>query len=361
MALEIVPSRVLLGVYADTRFDAESNYFRNLGGFDSNVVQFTGEEILFEKLAPAGREIAPFILPTNVGRPVYKRKGSAAKSFKPAYVKPRDPVVPQEQFTRRPGNLYDAAPKTPQQNRDAEIAAITQKHKSVIERRLEWMASQAMLYGGYSVDFLDGPSVNVLFDRDATLSITKTTDLWTDSYDILGDIQNFIDRQSRAPFGGITSRMTIGRDVWAVMQKNEGLLKLMDLTVKNSDVDLPRGLIPTVGAPNAEFKRLGTVSGLEIVLYNDFYEDNAGNQVDYMNSRDILLTTGNVGGVMAYGAIMDHDADLQAIPVFPKMWKNEDPSAIHIMHQSAPLAVLVNPNRTLRARVVEEDSNSAGS
>ena len=42
----------------------------------------------------------------------------------------------------------------------------------------------------------------------------------------------------------------------------------------------------------------------------------------------------------------------QPLPVFPKMWDEDDPSATILMTQSAPLMVPVNPNNTLRARVL---------
>lgn len=360
MAIEVLPTQELLAVYADSRLAIPQTFWRDLGGFSVNVRQSTTEDIIFEKLDLPGREIAPFIVPNNTGRPIFKRKGSTAKLFRPAYIKPRDSVRPSEQFSRRPGDLFTAVPRTPQQNWDSEVAAILAKHREAIERRWEWMAAQAILYGQVTIDYLDGPSVTVDFDRDPSLTVIKTSNLWTDTYDILGDLQVFIDRVNKAPFGGIASRLTIGREVWPVMQKNEGLLKLMDLNVRGSNVNMERGLIPTVGAPQTNVAKVAQIGTLEVFLYSDFYQDDAGNQVDFMNPRDIVLTTGDVGGVMCFGAIQDAKAGLAPLPVFPKMWENEDPSAMYIMTQSAPLAVLPNPNRTFRARVVEEDSNSAG-
>lgn len=362
MAITILPSRTLLGVYRDERLETPSKFWWDLGGFGRRTVQSTREEIVFEKLPVPNREVAPFVLPTNTGRPIYKRRGSTAKSFKPAYIKPKDAVVPQEQFQRRPGNLFDDVPKTPQQNRDAEIVDIVAKHKSAIDRRWEWMCAQAMIYSQVQIDYEDGPSVTVDYGRDSNLTVVKTTDLWTSSYDITGDLQVFKDRMAKAAFGGQAVNLVVGREVWPVMQDNEGLQKRMDLNVRNSEVNLKRGLIPTVGAPESPAVFVGTIDGLlNVWVYSDFYEDDSGNQVDFMNPRDIVLTAGDPGGIMCFGAILDHDADLQAQAVFPKMWKNEDPSAIYVMHQSAPLPVMPFPNRTLHARVVEEDSNSAGS
>ena len=362
MAITILPSRTLLGIYRDDRLAVPQTFWRELGGFNRRTVQSTREEIIFEKIDVPGRELAPFVLPTNTGRPIYKRRGSTARSFKPAYIKPRDAVVPQEQFSRRPGDLFTDVPRTPQANRDAEIVDIAQRHRTAIERRWEWLCAQAVIHGQVTIEYEDGPTATVNYDRDPSLTVIKTTDLWTSSYDITGDLQRFKDRMAKAPFGAQAVNLVVGVEVWPVMQQNEGLLKRMDLNVRNSEVNLRRGLIPTVGAPESPASFVGTIDGLlNVWVYSDFYEDDAGNQVDFMNPRDIVMTAGDPGGVMAFGAIMDHDADLQALPVFPKMWKNEDPSAIYVMHQSAPLPVMPFANRTFHARVVDEDSNSAGS
>lgn len=362
MAITILPSRTLLGVYRDPRLETPSKFWWDLGGFGRRTVQSTREEIVLEKLPNFTREIAPFVLPTNTGRPIYKRRGSEARSFRPAYIKPKDPVVPQEQFARRPGDLFTDVPKTPQQNRDAEIVDIVAKHKDAIERRYEWMCAQAMIYSQVTAEYEEGPSVTLSFGRDSNLTVIKTTDLWTDTYDITGDLQNFKDRMAKATLGGTAVNLVVGREVWPVMQSNQGLEKRMDTNIKNSDVNLKRGLIPTVGAPESPAQFVGTIDGLlNVWVYDDFYQDNAGNQVPYMNPRDIVLTAGDPGGVFAFGAILDHDADLQAIDIFPKMWRQEDPSAIFVMHQSAPMAYMPTPNKTLHARVVTEDSNSAGS
>ncbi len=356
--LTILQPRELLGVYRDERFASPSNYWRSLGGFNGNPFFSKTQNIVFEKI-DSERKVAPFVLPQNTGRPTYKRRGSEAKSFTPAYIKPRDPVVPGEQFTRRPGNLLDDAPRSPQENWDAEVAAILGHHRSIIERRWELMCAQAMIYAKVQVDYEDGPSVVVDFDRDASLTEIKAANFWSETYDIERDIQEYLNRMANAEFGGLGATMTVGREVWPVMQRNEGLMEHMDTTLRGENATLRRGLIPPTTA-DSPFVEVGSIGTLRVVLYNDFYEDDAGNQVDFMNPRDILISAAQPGGVMAFGAILDAKAGLQPVPVFSKMWEQEDPSALNIMTQSAPLPIAVNPNRTFHARVVEEDSNSGG-
>lgn len=357
-ALTILNPRELLGVYRDDRFASPSNYWRNLGGFNANTFRSTRPDITFEKI-DSERKIAPFVQPTTTGKPTYKRRGSIAKTFTPAYIKPRDAVVPGEMFTRRPGNLFDDQPKTPQENWDAEVAAVLAFHRSIIDRRWELMAAQAMIYGKVQVDYEDGPSVVVDYARDDDLTEIKTTNFWDENHDIERDLQEYLDRMANAKFGGIGATLTVGREVWPVMQRNEGLMEHMDTTLRGENATIKRGLIPSI-TPDSPFQVVGTIGSLTVVLYNDFYEDANDNQVDFMNPRDIVLSAANPGGVMAFGAINDADAGLQALPVFSKMWKQEDPSGVNIMTQSAPLPIAVNPNRTFHARVVEEDSNSGG-
>lgn len=354
--LTILSPRALLGVFRDSRLATVTNYWRARGGFDTNIFQSDKQAIIFEKITET-REVAPFVLPTNTGRPSYRRRGSEARSFTPAYIKPRDPVIPSEQFTRRPGNLFDDAPRTPQQNFDDEVATILQHHRTIIERRWELMCSQAMIYGKVLVEYENGPTVTVDYGRDTALTDIKASGFWDDTTDIPAALQEYLDAMANAEFGGRGAVVTIGREVWRVMRKNSSLLELMDTQMKNSDASFARSLIEA-RTPDAPWTVVGTLPGLTFVLYEDFYVDNSGAQVDIMNPRDLVISAQDVGGVMAFGAILEA-RNLRPQAVFPKMWEAEDPSALNIMTQSAPLPIQVFPNRTFHARPVQEDSNSA--
>lgn len=357
MSLEIVSPRALLGVYRDQRLETVTNYWRNLG-FGNRTFLSTAQNIIFEKIM-GNRTVANFGLPQNPGRPSYKRRGSEAKSFAPAYIKLRDPVVPAEQFGRRPGNLFDDTPATPEQNWDAEIADILKHHRETIERRQELMAFQAVTYGKVLVEYPDGPTAEIDFGRDTALTDIKVSGFWDTTTDVVAGFQEYIDAMANAAFGGRGSLVTMGREVWRVLRKNESLLELMDTNMRGGEgVNIARALVAS-RTPDAPWSVVGSVGDLALVVYEDFYEDDAGNQVDIMDPRDIVITSANYDAVMAYGAILDARAGLRALPVFTKMWESEDPSAINLMTQSAPLPIVVNPNRSFHARVVQEDSNSA--
>jgi hypothetical protein len=275
--------------------------------------------------------------------------------FKPAYIKPKDSVNPTEQFDRQPGDLFSDQPRTPQQNYDAEVANILAHHRGIIDRRWEWLAAQAAIYGKVTVEYEDGTAVVVDFGRDAGQTVIKTAgNYWGDSgVSILDDVQAWADTMTVAEFGGIPNRLTVGGDVWKVMRKDEQLLAEMDLTRRgNTETNIRTG-ITLAESRDSNVRFVGSVGAdIDIFVYSDFYQNDAGSQVPYMSPKDIVLTTPDVGGIPAFGAIPDVGAQLQALPVYPKMWNENDPSGTFIMSQSAPLYISVNPNRTFRARVV---------
>lgn len=354
MAIAPLPTRDLLGVYRDPRLAAPSTYWRDLC-FTGTPHQSTRQEIIFEKIT-ARRRVAPFVRPQNTGKAIYRRQGSKAQLFTPAYIKPKDPVVPGEQFARQIGDLFTETPRTPEQNFQNEVGNVMAFHRETIDRRWEWMAAQAAIYGEVTVEYEDGPSVVVDFGRDAGHDVIKATGFWSDpDYPILDDIQAWADTMTVAEFGGIPNRLTVGGEVVPFLKKNKQIIEEMSNQRRgNPDIAMKTGLV-LPGDRNANVRYLGTVgAGIDVYAYTDFYENDAGTAVPFLNPKDVVLTTPNVDGVMAFGAIVDVDANLQAMPVFPKMWKENDPSAMMIMTQSAPLPISVFPNRTFRSRVLDD-------
>jgi hypothetical protein len=221
------------------------------------------------------------------------------------------------------------------------------------------MAAQAVIYAKVLVEYPDGPTVEVDFGRDSALTDIKVSGFWDTTTDVVAGFQEYTDAMAVAEFGARGSVVTMGREVWRVLRKNQSLLEMMDTNMRGGEgVNIARGLIAS-RTPEAPWSVVGAVNDLALVVYEDFYEADDGSLVDIMNPRDLVITAADYGGVMAFGAILDAKAGLAAQAVFPKMWESEDPSALNIMTQSAPLPISVHPNRSFHARVVQEDSNSA--
>jgi hypothetical protein len=296
------------------------------------------------------RKLAPFVAPTSQGRPIYS-EGSNVTRIKPAYIKPKDPVNPNRMIQRRPGELLPgAAAQSPQARFNAVVADIQREHREAIERRWEWMAAQAVLNGTVTLSGENYPERVVDFGRNAenTVTLADGTRWDQDGADIIGNIETWRTQVRRAKFGGPTNRLTVGATAWEWMRKNTALLKQLDTQIRGTDANFVTGI-----REGLDVEYVGKLSGtLDVYVYSDYYEQEDGTSIPFMDPRDVVLTGPNVNGVRAFGAILDNKANFNALPIFPKMWSEDDPPVVFCMAQSAPLMIPVNPNNTLRARVV---------
>lgn len=344
IAHQIYDTATLLGVYRD--MPSASTYFLDLG-FGSSVT-FEDEFIDFEKLV-GNRKLAPFVAPTAQGVPIYSQ-GSEVTRLKPAYVKPKDAVEPSRLFKRAPGNLLGNNTQNPLARYNALVAAIMQDHREAIERRWEWLAARALIDGKVTIEDDRYPARVVDFKRDASHTVTLTgTARWGQAdAKIIGNIESWRGKVRNAKFGGPTNRMTVASDVWDVMRADPEVLKQLDTQIRGTSMDVNIGI-----REGSQVEYIGKLSNtLELWINSDYYELPNGTTAPYMEPGTVLLSGPNVMGVRAFGAIVDKKANFQATPVFPKMWEQEDPSATFIMTQSAPLMVPVNPNNTLKAKVL---------
>lgn len=341
--MDLYTSTDLLGVVETVQ--PEVSFW--LPNFFGRVVNFTTEEIAFDKIA-RNRTLAPFVAPNVQGKPM-RRQGYKTDSFKPAYIKPKDPVTPSEMFYRRAGESLGAAQMSPSERWDAAVAAILANHRRGIERRWEWMACQAALYGAVTVEGEDYPSTTVDFGRKSTHTITLTgTATWDGAdADILGDME----RWAQIIFedtGLVVSRLTVSPDVWAVMRQDAAVKALFETR---------RGSLSKAetGPLDASLSRAVAVIGeFEVWTYSDTYiDEKTGTPQKFMPDGTVFMGHAQgLEGVQAFGAILDNKAGLQPLSIFSKMWDNEDPSVTYVMSQSAPLMIPVQPDATLLAHVL---------
>ncbi len=347
MAIEIRPqdTAALLGKYRWV--PAPENYFRNL--LASSVYTSTDEWIYFDKLTDT-RKLAPLVIPMAQGRAMYDQASNLAR-FKPAYIKAKDPISPERAIKRRPGeDLLSPNVMTPYTRFLQILGDILRVHREGVENRMEWLFAEAAMYGKVTLAGPDYPTTIVDFQRDPSHTITLAgANLWSNVDAPIVDMLNtWVEKIRRAQFGGPVTRITIGKNVVAPFLANKQVQATRNLLIRGTD-----------GVPPASIRRGNPYSEMmfkfgnyEIWTTSDWYTKTDGTIGEYMNPNGVLLTGPNVNFVECYGAILDTDANLQALPVFIKQWKNEDPSVTYVMTQSAPLAVPVNPNNTLFATVL---------
>ncbi|MBT9159039.1 MAG: hypothetical protein DDT26_00288 [Dehalococcoidia bacterium] len=342
MAFEIIETHELIGVVET--FHQPNTYWLDLC-FPTEF-RSQSEYIDFD-LVDKGRRLAPFVAPNVQGQPLVQR-GEAIRKFRPAYIKPKDAVDPARLLQRKAGERI-GGDMSPKQREDAIVADILLEHTNGIWRRWEWMAARAIIDGAVVVQGENYPRVQVGFGRNAANTKVLTLGArWSEATATpLDDLENWMtEMHQRAGF--TPTRVTMGLSAWRAFFKNAAVEKMLD-TRRGSANTLETG--PGNGRP-FQYRGSLTSNGLEIFTYNDVYEDNTGVLQPFMSPNDIVMTSPAVDGVRAFGAIMDRKAQWAALPIFPKMYEQEDPSGLFLLTQSAPLMIPKRPDATMRVTVL---------
>jgi hypothetical protein len=312
-------------------------------------INFEQEHIDFDVVDQQNRRLAPFVSPLVQGK-VQTELGYSTKRFKPAYIKPKDVVDPTKLLKRRAGEALMGS-LSMEARREAYVAQKLREHREMIDRRFEWMAARAIIDGAVTVAGEDYPTQVVDFQRNGNRTITLSGGaLWT-AAGTSSPYSNFETwfQLIQASTGYIVDRITMGTLAWNALRVHADTLDRLDTNFRGSSLQIERD--PLVQAQIARL--VGNVSGVPIYVYSQVYTDDAGNSVNMLDQRDVVLTaSAGIEGMRCFGGIMDKKAGYQPATYFPKMWEQEDPSVEYLMTQSAPLMVPLRADCTLRARVV---------
>lgn len=345
MAFDLYSTAALLGVVRV--IPVESQYW--LDNFFGRQINFTEEQIMFDRIE-TNRRIAPFVSPVVQGR-VMRSQGYETRAFRPAYAKPKHIVDPNRVFARQAGEDLGGS-ATPAQRWNAAVVENIAEERRVLQRLFNWMAAMAVIHGKVTITGEDYPTQVVDFGRDPRLTrILAGTARWGEPdakpLDDIKELRTIGYQKS----GSVLNRLTMGIEAFDRFFASQDVKDLLkgDQRVTTSDSQLS-----ALGSTDTPYEYRGVLQGangqgrVEIYTYNEQYEDAAGNTVDYMSPYDVIGTGGGIQGVRCFGAIRDKRAGLQALPIFPKMWDQEDPSLTYTMSQSAPLMVPANTNNSFR-------------
>lgn len=310
--------------------------------FFPDEMTFTTEAIAMDEISEDYRRLAPFVAPNVQGR-VAKQDGFRTVSYKPAYVKPKDVVDPNNNmFVRRPGEALTTGTMSPEQRFEATVAQLLRNQRTKIDNRLEWMAAKVIQNGEVTIDGVDYPQVTIDFNRDASLTgVLVGTAQWDDSAaNPLGDIKT-MNSASNALCGATGHRLIFGADAWdsfsAWMFANE--IKMLNNDYRGSDSEITMFSNGYEGLEYMGRVRGSNGAGFDCWVYSSKYTDDDGVQQDMMDQDTVVGVSSMVNGVQAFGAIRDRKAGLAPLRYFPKMWDVDDPSVTYLMTQSAPLMV----------------------
>lgn len=316
-----------------------------LDRFFPTIQSETSEEIHFD-LETAFEGLAPFVSPVVEGK-IMTNLGYSTKTFRPAYIKPKNVFEAGAALKRAIGETLLGS-MSPQQRMQILVAQTLANHRAMIRRRLEWMASSALRLGSITITGDLYPTTVVSFGRTAGLTVTLSGGtLWTAAgVHPLTDLKTWA-ALILAASGSDAIDVVMDLGAWNVFSEHADIIARLDMY---------RGLAqpPTLNQ-NVIVQRngvlKGSIDGFNIWVYSGRYKNDSGTVTPILPNGTVLMV-GAVDGVQAYGAIQDEEAGLQALPYFSKSWLVPDPGRRFIMTQSAPLVVPYRTDATLAATVL---------
>lgn len=321
-----------------------------LRSFFPTVKTSTSEIIAFD-IDEKKRYLAPFVHPRSPGR-VKPVRGLRTDTFTPAYIKMMTPLDPSRPLTRVMG---EALPGTmsPQERLDQVIGEEFADHLDYIDRRMEMMALSALLNGSITVVGDEYPSTIVNFGRDTALNVASNTltggARWGQSgARPLNDVRAWNSKLVKAS-GSRLAHLVLDSDAFTDFINNAQIEKLFN------QINIDPGKV-TVDYNSGEGLALqGTLGTVRVWTYDSWFIDETDNNTEKLSLEGgHVLCVGEIDGVQHFGAIKDFKAGMTAQPLFAKMWEEENPSALNLLTQTAPLVVPRRVNACLAAKVRNE-------
>ena len=348
----------LLGLFRED--STLPSFWRDLA-FNGTPIFSEDRDIEFSKTNSL-RRVAPFVSPTSEGVAIYNNRETVSR-ITTAYIKLLDGVHAAD-FTGKlevgAGELGAGAKLTPSQRWNFRIAELTIQHEAAISNRIELMCFEAIADGIVTVrDDETNTVVYVNFGRDASHTITLVgTALWSNAAsDPLGDISAWktLARRPKGPntsqrFGAAPVLWIMGTEAAQAFRTNAKVKAELDLNYARTS----QTRINTGALEGLDIEYIGRLNnGDDVWMYNEYYEDAAGTIVPVMGPKDVIgLNPVAVGGEIAFGSIVNFKANLGSMERFPNMFSNQSGSEIFMTNECAPMVFPVNPNATLRARVL---------
>lgn len=340
--MELYDTLTLLGMFERLDIQPRQFFFKR---FFPTVINFETEEIMFDKISST-RRIAPYVSPYVQGR-AQALPGITSTTFKPAYVKPKATVTPSMAIKRRPGERIGGGTMSLQQKLNRVMLQILEDHENQIARREEFMAIEIMRTGKLTVESPEFPKMVVDFGRPNGHTTALTSgDRWGETgVKPLADLLEW-GNLVHAASGVFPVDVIMDPLAASLLVSDEAVAKIMDNRRQRSG-DLE--LAGTMSGNDAVY--IGTIGQFNFYQYQQIYTDDAGASQKMIPDYSVFMTNAQgFEGFATYGAILDVDA-LTPLHRFPKMWTVDDPSAVILMTQSAPLPVTARPEASFYTTV----------
>jgi len=313
-----------------------------LNSFFRDLQTETSEDIHFD-VANGRRRLAPFVAPIVAGK-VVQSKGFKTGTFKPAYVKDKRVFDSSRPFKRAIGERIGGE-LSPAQRQQALLAGDLQDQLEMLSRRQEVMAVEALRTGKVTVVGEEYPAVVVDFGRHADLTKALAAgNRWGETgVDPLEDVNEWSMLVTQHS-GAAANTLVMDVKAWQLFSAAPSVQKLLDRFRGNDKLN------PTVVGEGGRY--MGNIGDFDIWVYAGWYEDPETEElVPYLPDYTVIITSPDLEGARAYGAIRDEEAGFQAVPYFSKSWIEKDPAVRILLLQSAPLPVPYRINASFAAKV----------
>jgi hypothetical protein len=320
--------------------------------FFPNVIEFETENVSID-VDVGLRRMAPFVSPLVEGKPVESRQYQT-NSFKPAYIKDLRTPDFRKPVMRAIGERI-AGSLSPEVRIQQNLAYEMEDQVQMIQRRLEWMAAQALMNGSYQIAGDGFEAVTLNFNRNSALTVALTGgSTWS-----AGNIGTNQAPGSVSPSANIEtwSQLVLQQSGRAptdiIFTTGSWALFLLDLRVQQSVWYQRSGdsKIEFGGGVQTGAVYKGEWGGYRLWVYNDWYINSSGSEVAMIPGNMVIMSSPALEGVRAFGAIMDEDFSYGALAYAPKTWVEKNPSRRHLLMQSAPVVVPSRVNAALAATV----------
>lgn len=316
-----------------------------LDNFFPNEAVAETEEIAID-VDVGKRRLSPFVSPLVEGKIVEARRYQT-NVFKPAYIKDKRAPDLRRPIRRQIGERVGGA-MSPAERYMANVQFEMADAIDMINRRLEWMAAQALSTGKVTVTGDGFPSAVVDFGRDPTLTLALTgTAQWgqtgvSPSWNIQ-EWQNQVLKLS----GGICTDLVFTPSAWQYFIDDPVVQKAYWYPGNGGPNSVDVGAKITRGAVS-----MGRWGQYRLWIYNDWYVDPATDvETPMIPDGTVIMAGPDLMGTRAFGVIMDPAFNYGPLPYAPKMWVEQDPAQTLILVQSAPLVIPSRVNAAFSATV----------
>lgn len=319
--LETMPSLIL-----DVVFNQKNQNYADTLDID---IESAGE---FKKLAP-------FVAPMQGGK-VIKKLGYTTKSVKFPRIRVKKQLSAHDLLKARElGTSIYVGEESNVEDRKMQKVAREQGHlKTIISRRVEWMAAQALK------GKIEYTSDDLAFEIDFAMPAEhKPTlagdDVWGGvSSDIITNIRSWKTKILQAT-NQTADVALIGSTALDKVLADADVQKLLDnRNLMAGQIDLHQG------------SYVGRLCGVDIYECCEQYIDEDGVAQDMIDPEAFVLIASGAKFTQEFGLIEDLEADAQVgMEFFSKMWNEKDPSFAWLLAESNPLPVVYQPEAVVYA------------